>query len=219
MLEAPLTIFPVSKKLINDNKHQTKDQLTNMKQKQCGSSFSFRTFHATALSYEMGRLILDKQIPPWSDAKPYIKQNMSSGCLDLPILEILTHQTISHVDKTLLWLYSSFEIMQFHPWSRNVTWRERFKLKMVKDKASNCCRLTDLMHNLRNLRAEVFPAMVVEYLLQRYVLKCNQGRLQHVETSLVRKRENGHRLQKFAAWIRWIQRWTKRSDQPINLAI
>lgn len=49
---------------------QTNDQFTNMKQRQCASSSSFNTFQATALSYEIGRPMLDKHMPPCRQAKP-----------------------------------------------------------------------------------------------------------------------------------------------------
>jgi hypothetical protein len=55
---------------ILDGGSHTKDQLTNMKARQCGVSSSLRTFHATACSYDTGRPMLDTQTPLGRYAKP-----------------------------------------------------------------------------------------------------------------------------------------------------
>ena len=49
--------------------------------------------------------------------------------------------------------------------------------------------LTYLLHDLREVGAEGLLPVVVKDFLESDILKCHQRRLQHVQTSLVRKCE------------------------------
>jgi hypothetical protein len=47
--------------------------------------------------------------------------------------------------------------------------------------------------------------MIIEYLLQGYVLESNQGGLKHVKPCLVCKRENWQCLQKLSLKFNWLK--------------
>lgn len=73
-----------------------------------------------------------------------------------------------------------------------------FKVFRVKKKCivGSKCLVAHLIHYLWELGADVLAPMIIEYFLQRDVLKRNEGRLQHVYASLVCKREIRRCLQK-----------------------
>lgn len=70
-------------------RYQTKDQFTNRKHMQWAVSSSFNTFQATALSYDTGRPMLERHMPPWRQAKPYkIIEETSKSKLTTPLSEL-----------------------------------------------------------------------------------------------------------------------------------
>ena len=70
----------------------------------------------------------------------------------------------------------------------------RVKKKLARLVASVC--FAHLIHYPWELGADVLSAVIIEYFLQRDVLKRNEGRLQHVYARLVCKREIRRCLQK-----------------------
>lgn len=67
---------------------------------------------------------------------------------------------------------------------------------LCREKGKQQLELADLIHYMWKFGADVLSSVIIKYLLERDVLKCNKSRLQHVDTSLVCKCENRHCLQK-----------------------
>lgn len=181
-----------------------------MKQMQWAFSSSFNTFQATALSYETGLPMLDRQIPPWRHMKPCKKkanpssewrrqkcrrsdpisgkEDHHSYFLEVAVALLKSLKDKSQINYRMLFHDFSLHFI-FYPYSFAKDAYSRIK------RATSDARRFHLLHYLGEFRAESLSSTVVENLFQGNVLQRNQGRFQHVKSCLVSKRENRRCLQ------------------------